>query len=331
MKVAKTDAFSRDMRPIIKHPASDQYWRKYAQKRLKGHEDNRTNVVRYYYRCTAKDCPAKKTVEKEPWDPLDMAQLRFSEQHNHPITHPSQEIPSRNKALSAPQLMVGGGNDNSIHSLMAADPRMMSNDPSRPLSLLTEQHFAFEVQTSITCVLQTICTTLAWPLCQLWIPDFQKAHLSRFKCALNVQDTRALIFQEQALGLALPLDPKQDSVSLPCRVWYSTQPELMQDLRMSQQDKSPLHKLAREVGMCSAAAFPMTLDGQLAGVIAMFSPTEVRLLDADVNFLITALSTMALALVALYSRLSKQAPAQVKELLPAVLHYINAIFKCSHT
>ena len=73
---------------------------------------------------------ASSTITRLRTHPRNPSNLTITIAH-HP--HRSQEIPSRNKALSAPQLMVGGGGgaDNSMHSLMAADPRMMNNDPSR--------------------------------------------------------------------------------------------------------------------------------------------------------------------------------------------------------
>jgi len=299
------------LRPIIKHPPSDQFWRKYAQKRLKTAGDDRNNVVRYYYRCTVQDCPAKKTVEKEPWDLLEQAQLRYSGSHNHPITHPSQEIsPGVSGAAKMPQQQQD-------------DFGERERPDAHPMQ---EKRFADEIQNVITASLETICVTLSWPMCQLWIPDFQKSSLSLFKCNLPVNDVAKRMFQDQFLSHILPLAPAQPHANLPNQVWQTQQPQLYQELT-SNMVICPICRAAQQEGHRSAAAFPVALDGQLVGVVTMFSPNEVCLNDADVTFLINALNTMELGLVAVYSRLVEQAPAEVKRLLPPLVHYTNAICK----
>jgi len=303
----------KDLRPIFKHPPSDQYWRKYAQKRLKGGESPSGNLVRYYYRCTVQGCPAKKTVEKEPWDTVEMAQLRFSEQHNHPITHPSQQIPNHN-ASSAPR----------VDSVMTAAP--VAGLSRTPASMSSEQQFARELQAAVTCALTGICITLMWPVCQLWVPDPQHTCLTRFKCALLVREAAVQTFNEQSLGLTLSLDPTKDSVTVPSKVWHSSEPELVQDIAMPQHI-CPLHLLATQAGMRAGAAFPVHLDGLMIGVLAMFSSSEVRVSDADVTYLITSLTALGHALVVLLSRLSGQPPAQVKKMLPLILYHTNSICK----
>ena len=80
-------------------------------------------------------------------------------------------------------------------------------------------------------------------------------------------------------------------------------------------------------GHRAAGAFPVAVHGRLIGVMTTFSPVDVYLTDTDVTFLISALNSMGLALVAIYSRLVQQPLTEVKRLLPSLIHYTNAILR----
>ena len=150
----------------------------------------------------------------------------------------------------------------------------MTND-RRP----TERRLAAEYATSrvlaesgrladaIPRVLEAICTTLAWEHGALWQVD---RHANRLRCVASWPPAGAGFSEFDALSRRTMFEP---GIGLPGRVWASGRPAFIPDV--VKDGNFPRAPIAAAEGLHAAFGFPITIQGELIGVMEFFS-REIR-------------------------------------------------------
>ena len=114
-------------------------------------------------------------------------------------------------------------------------------------------------------LLGRIGRSLDWSVTDAWVPDSRPGLL---RCAGTWTSAQELEpFAVVSRRIRLPFGG-----GLPGRVWASGRPAWAEDL--ASDLNFPRLPTAQRIGLVSAAAVPVTLDGQIAGIIAGYSTRE---------------------------------------------------------
>ena len=121
-------------------------------------------------------------------------------------------------------------------------------------------------------ILQTICSSLAWEVGAMWVPDAEGKAL---RCIAFWSAPSSRVDHFESITRELPLEP---GVGLPGRVWSNPKPVWIPDV--TKDENFPRAPIAIEHGLHAAIAFPIISRHRLLGVMEFFSH-QIRQPDQD--------------------------------------------------
>ena len=116
-------------------------------------------------------------------------------------------------------------------------------------------------------ILEAICTTLGWEHGALWQVD---PHADRLRCVEVWHQPGSAFTHFEALSRTMAFER---GVGLPGRVWSSGRPAFIPDV--AQDRNFPRAQIAAQEGLHAAFGFPISIEGDVLGVMEFFS-REIR-------------------------------------------------------
>jgi PAS domain S-box-containing protein len=131
-------------------------------------------------------------------------------------------------------------------------------------------------------ILEAICTTLGWEHGALWQVD---RHADRLRCVEIWRRSSSLFGEFEALSRKTTFER---GVGLPGHVWASGRPHFIQDVVLD--PNFPRAPIAAREGLHAAFGFPITIEGEVVGVMEFFS-RDIREPDTELLDMLGAIGS----------------------------------------
>lgn len=148
---------------------------------------------------------------------------------------------------------------------------------------------ADDFQSALSIILHSCCETIGWDFGEAWIPNPNNTLL---ECSRGWYTSDPSLERFRNQSLTINLSP---NIGLPGRVWFSQQPEWIEDISIEPYEVYPRYQSAASVGLKAGFAIPILFNDQVLAILVFFkktaSPRQRHLIEL-INAVATQLGSL---------------------------------------